>query len=385
MLSKWFAKRKADVIETSADGDVDVVFSTLSDFEDVEMSQMDDAEPYKVSDDLDFPEYPDEAMDKVPPEDTAGDDQNITSVASLEHRAAPLLGLALAALIPLGIYIALLNLPHLDQSFMLIRTYFFGVTGVSALVALTALIVGIVGSRLGNIQVILLSMAFTSLGVVFTLQGLATPGFILPENAAFEMVAPLSLFLTLAWFYLSSLSANVSVIRNLSRFQNILVPVWTGLIALMSALLFFQPGLARLLPFSTNPLKFFVALVVLELAIMTGWNYWCAYVYTRSFLQLTLAYSSVWLAVSAIIMSTGKPWHASWWMYHGLLLVSVISMIVGLLLDHDSRRLALALVGKSHRASVEPPKAVVTADVEFFNEESDADQDLEAFTTVQMR
>jgi HD-GYP domain-containing protein (c-di-GMP phosphodiesterase class II) len=284
--------------------------------------------------------------------------------ASLENKPASVLAPALATLLPLGIYVALLYLPTLDASHMLIHGHFNVVSAVSILAAVIAFIIGLAGAILRNIQVTLVSMAFISLGIVFGLHGLTTPGFILQKNAVVEVSAPLSIVLTLFWLYLSSLVSDHSFIRPLSKIHNLLTPLWTGLLVGLGTLFIYQPDLANVLPLHLNPLRFIAGFIALELAIMTGWNYWQSYGYTRSPLQIAIVYSAGWLAVSSIIMSTGTLWHTSWWLYHGLLLLSVSSMVVGLIRQYNrGASLALALVSKAHKDPVERLEAAISPGV----------------------
>ena len=352
MLRKWFAKRNVEVAETPQD-DVDLVFNTQSDFEDVEMSRVDTLG--SIEGQLDFSEY-----ETVEPEDN-----KVTLHSSpLENKPVSVLGPVLVTLVPLGIFIALLYLPQLDASHMLIHGHFNIVSAVALLSGVLAFIIGLAGAKLRNIQVTLVSLAFISLGIMFGVHGLATPGFILQKNAVVSIAAPLSIILTLFWLYLSSLSSGAPIVRQLAKFHNWLAPVWMSLLIGVSALFMYQPELANFIPLNKNPLRFIVGFIALELAIMAAWNYWRSYLYTRSPLQIAIVYSAGWLAVSAIIMTTGTLWHTSWWLYHGLLLLSVISMMVGLVNHYNrGRSLALAFIGKGHNDPVERLEAAISPGV----------------------
>lgn len=49
-------------------------------------------------------------------------------------------------------------------------------------------------------------------------------------------------------------------------------------------------------------------------------------------------YSAGWLIVSQIIMVTGEVWRISWWLYHFLLLASMIVMLWGLVKQYGANR-----------------------------------------------
>jgi HD-GYP domain-containing protein (c-di-GMP phosphodiesterase class II) len=351
MLPKWFGKRKA---ETAPHNDVESVFNTQSDFEDFEMSQVDILG--LIEEDSEVSE--DKSLD-------LGPDNKLTLHSSpLENKPVSVWGPVLATLIPLGAFVALIAAPSYDHNHMLMHLHFNVVSLVAFLAAGISVLVGVAGSRLRNIQVLLVAMAFISLGTIFGLHGVTTPGILMEKNQVVEMAAPLSILLTVIWLYLSSLPTSHALIRRLAKVQNYLIPAWTGLMMVVSGVLFYQPQLAELLPLHSNPLRFVVALVTLELTVMTAWNFWHSYSYTRAPLQLAIVYSSAWLAVSTIIMGTGKAWNTSWWLYHGLLLAAVMVMMVGLIVQYNrGRNLALALIGKGHKDPVGRLEAAISPGV----------------------
>ncbi len=362
MLRKWFNRRKVESAKDVSNDDVDLVFNTLSDFEDVNMSRVDSLDIKDHEEELDLSEYSETPEESEVIE--AAMPITLIQEASLENKPVSVFVPLVATLLPLGVYVALLYLPQLDVSHMIIHGHFNIVSTVSILAGALAFIIGLAGAKLRNIQVTLVSLAFMSLGIMFGVHGLATPGFILQKNAVVGIAAPLSIILTLFWLYLSSLSSGTPIIRQLAKVHNWLAPVWMSLLIGVSALFLYQPDLASFIPLNKNPLRFIAGFIALELAIMAVWNYWRSYLYTRSPLQIAIVYSAGWLAVSAIIMTTGTLWHTSWWLYHGLLLLSVISMIGGLVRHYNrGRSLALAFIGKGHKDPVERLEAAISPGV----------------------
>jgi HD-GYP domain-containing protein (c-di-GMP phosphodiesterase class II) len=361
MLRKWFGK-KVEVAETAPQDDVDVVFNTQSDFDDVSISKVDKLDIDDLDEKLDVSEY-DEDLDT---KESSEPKVSFTSVeeASLENKVVSPIGPALATIIPLAAYITLLQMPSYDHSHMLMRGHFYIVSVVSLIAAAIAFIVGLAGTKLRNIQITLVSLAFISLGILFGLHGLATPGFILEKNPVVGFSAPLSIIFTLFWFFLSSLGTSHPILTKLSKGFKWLVPVWTGFLLSLSILFMLQPQLASVVPLDQNPLQFIAGFVALELAVMAGWNYWQSYRYTRSPLQLAIVYSAGWLGVSSIIMSTGTLWHTSWWIYHGLLFFAVVVTMGGIIAQYNrGRSLALALVSRSHQNAVERMEAALSPGV----------------------
>ncbi|WP_245959414.1 HD-GYP domain-containing protein [Neobacillus piezotolerans] len=63
---------------------------------------------------------------------------------------------------------------------------------------------------------------------------------------------------------------------------------------------------------------------------MTIHRYFQSYRFTQFPLQLAIVYSSGWIMVSQMIMVRGLLWSLGWWIYHFLLLGSMVVMIIGL-------------------------------------------------------
>jgi putative nucleotidyltransferase with HDIG domain len=247
----------------------------------------------------------------------------------------PLAWIAAAVTAPLILYLYLrLNVGH-DHLYALPHGHFYVVSGAALLAAVAALVVGIAGSRLRHIHVTFLSMAFTSLALVFMLHGLATPGLLLPVTQVPGMAAQLSILLTAGWLYLSSCPSDDPIVRSLARWQQWLVPVWTMLLGLMITVFMRWPGTVLLLPIAISPLKWLATAAVLLLTALTARHYWTAYRYARFPLQVAILYSTGWLAGAQVIVVTSELFRASWWIYHFMLLAATIMMLYGLVRQYS--------------------------------------------------
>lgn len=253
----------------------------------------------------------------------------------LRHLVGPMVGI----LSPLFLYIGLKLYPGQDTHYHLHIEHFYVVSFVALLAAAVAIVVGISGSRLRNIQVIFLSMAFTSLAMVFALHGLSTPGVLLPvtPTPVPPIAAQLSVVLTAFWLWMSVLPSDHRFVARLSRVQHLLVPMWSALLALFVVGAMARPDLVTWMPLNIAPLKWVVAAFTTTLALRAAYCYWQSYRYSRFPLQIALVYGAGWLAVAQIIMSTGELWRASWWLYHFLLLGGIVGMVVGLLRQYGLR------------------------------------------------
>jgi HD-GYP domain-containing protein (c-di-GMP phosphodiesterase class II) len=271
----------------------------------------------------------------------------------------PLLGI----LAPLVLYLALLTLPHYDHHLHLVNLHFYVGTTVLALAAVVAVVMGVVGSRLRNVQVLLTSLAFVSLACVFLMHTLSTPGFILGVNRIVGVSVQLSITLTGLWLFASSLSSNNTFIKGLSRFHSLLLPSWTAGLVGVGLLVFASPELAALIPADSNPLKMLLGFVTLELFVFVAWRYWQSYSYTRAPFQLSLVYASGWLAVAQIIILTSTLWNASWWLYHILFVMAAASAVVGLVLHYGRKNIATSLLGLRNTTPLERLEAALSPGV----------------------
>jgi HD-GYP domain-containing protein (c-di-GMP phosphodiesterase class II) len=257
-------------------------------------------------------------------------------------RVRTLLGPAAAMLLPYLLYEYVSRNPALDLSFSLPKGHFYVVSTVAVLAAVVAVAVGIAGTRLRNVKVSFLSLAFVSLAVLFAVHGLSTPDFLLHETHLPRISAPLSLIFCTVWLYLSALPSDAPIVSWLSRYEKRLLPVWTAGILLISTVSMLHPSLIEYLPLNVRPFNYLVSIATMTLNAITMYRYFGSYLYSRFPLQIAIVYSCGLLIVSQWIMVTGTLWKISWWLYHFLLLAAVIVMVVGLLKQYAAKK---SLVG----------------------------------------
>lgn len=243
----------------------------------------------------------------------------------------PTLGIVL----PLVIYIYL-RINFAQDLLLQLPVHHFYIVSITSLIALiVSIIVGIIGARQRNLQVIYVSLAFISLAAFFSLHGLTTPGFILPDpHAVVGIAAQLSVFTMSFWLLISSLPTESRVSAWLAKRAKYLLPLWTPAIVIISALALSNPMLAELIPVTQKPLQYLVGGLTLLMASWAGFRYWQSYRYSKFPFQLAIAYVGGWIAVSQIIITTGTVFYLSWWIYHLLLLLSVLLTVLGLLIQY---------------------------------------------------
>lgn len=243
--------------------------------------------------------------------------------------------LGLSTSLPLLAYLYLRLNPELDRTLQAATGHFYIVSSAALLAGGVAVIIGVAGTRVRNIQVTFVTMAFISLALVFSLHGLATPGFILSRTAIPGVAAQLSVMLTAFWLWMSSRPSDHPWVRYLSDRQSWLVPLWVMLLVIGSVILFFNPGLIIFIPLNQSPLSWTAMAVTLLLNLFTFLPYWRSYLYSHFPLQAALLFSLGWLTGAQLIISTGELWKWSWWLYHYLFLAATIVMLVGLVRQYS--------------------------------------------------
>jgi putative nucleotidyltransferase with HDIG domain len=98
----------------------------------------------------------------------------------------------------------------------------------------------------------------------------------------------------------------------------------------VGTLLLLRPELVSFIPLTVEPVNWTVGGATIALLGMVMYRYYRSYLYSRFPLQLSIVYSAGLLIVCQLIMIQGELWRLSWWLYHFLLLFSMISMLAGL-------------------------------------------------------
>lgn len=244
--------------------------------------------------------------------------------------------LLIAVVLPLALYSSLLMFPMADHSLAVPTGHFYIVSAAALLAAVNAVMVGVAGARLRNIQVTFLCMAYASLALIFALHGLSTPGFLIGRSGIPGMAAQLSVLLTGFWLWLSSRPGDSPAVIWLAGRQRWLMPLWVGSLIAVGAVLMRFPQLATFIPLNQSPVSWAAMMITLGFLITAGYQYWRSYLYSRFPLQAAVVYSAGLLSVSQVIITTGTIWHLSWWLYHIFLLVATVLMFWGLVRQYST-------------------------------------------------
>lgn len=246
-------------------------------------------------------------------------------------------GPLLAVVLPLILFESLSKGLFTDPLLVMPRGHFYIVSIVAILSTIIAITVGVAGNRLRNIKITFLSLTFVSLAGMFSLHGLSTPHFILPETHLSPVAAQLSMLLATIWLWLSSLPSDHKIVESLSRKQSILLPVWITIMGVFGVVSMYHPHIMDFLPIDLKPINWIITTVTMVLNIFTITRYYQTYRFSRFPLQISIVYSAGWFILAQFIMVTGEHWKLSWWIYHFLLLASMIIMLFGLVKQYAAK------------------------------------------------
>lgn len=238
-------------------------------------------------------------------------------------------------LLPLVIYAGIQWTPY-DGLIRAPHEHFYVVSLVSVLAFGVAAAIGIAAIRIRNIKVSFLSLAYVSLAALFILHGLSTPGFLQHHSSIASQAAQFSVLIAAFWLWMCSISGDHKAVRWLTERQLWLLPVWCFILLLAGLLLWYNSEVVHQLKVKETPSKWFVTGIILALNGWTIYRNLQTYIVSKLPLQIAIAYSAGWMFIAQLIMVTGEMWRPSWWMYHFLLLASVIVMVAGIIREHLS-------------------------------------------------
>lgn len=246
-------------------------------------------------------------------------------------------GPIVAMILPLILFLCLRFGLLTDPYFMDPEGHFYMVSAIASLSTIIAIAVGIAGKRLRNIKVSFLALSFISLALMFLLHGLSTPHLLLHETDLTGVAAQLSMLLATIWLWLSSLPSDNKLVEFLSGWHKLLLPVWILLLSIVVIISMFFPHITHIVPLDVESFNLAIIFFTLLLNLITMFRYYQTYRFSRFPLQLAIVYVAGWFMLSQIIMVMGEIWRLSWWIYHYLLLASMIVMLIGLIKQYATK------------------------------------------------
>lgn len=274
----------------------------------------------------------------------------------------PLLAVAVAA--PLALFGYLLANPAADLDLKSPVEHFVITTNVSVLSFFAAILVARAALQLGQYRTLLVALGFGSIGGIFVVHGLATPGILLradPDDAlaVVALSAQLALLVPAILFAIRYTGA-VGPLMRLVPARSLVLLVVGGLLS-YAAIALLRPALIgtvmrAVLPSSTGGLGGYAGnatnnglgtadsiilipgVATIALLTFSAIRQGREFLRSRLPLQGALVAAYLLLAQTQISMTLGQLWSLAWWEYHGLMLAAVITALVALFVELDRRR-----------------------------------------------
>ena len=239
----------------------------------------------------------------------------------------------LAALLPLVGFVSLLLRSHLDPTWNNHRVHFVVFLAIGGAVVALAYAAGEAADRRGDARVFLLSVAFFATGGFVALHAVGTPGILLSQDLSGFKVAISAGLLVSAGFMAASafvdaepaLPAMVMRRRRLIRLAVVVViaawAVWT---------LAKWPPLARTSSEgATGSLLAIGAALGAVVYGISALRYWVEFRDDMALLPASVIACCVLLSEAMIgVAITGeRNWHASWWEWHGLIVIAFLVIL----------------------------------------------------------
>jgi putative nucleotidyltransferase with HDIG domain len=283
---------------------------------------------------------------------------------------------ALVLAAPLAAFFVMTNFPGMDPAVMAPTQHFW-------IVSLTSFLAGVIGAgfmisvgSLRSTRSVFLALGFVAVAVIFAMHGLGTPGFIVPVGEkpyAVIVSAGLSEVVGAVFIALSVMPA---------RWLPGRVETWApaasvvGLLALGAyvAVTLVNPEFWAILPESPT-WDTFLAFGTIGLLSFAMWRYWTAWRLTRMPAQFAMVAALALLAESQVSMYYGTLWHASWWLYHGLMLVAFLTLVAGWAVEAKRARSlvlfsrALTLREELGRVDLAKPETLVRLEAAMANKD----------------
>lgn len=265
-------------------------------------------------------------------------------------RVRPLLILGALTLVPLLIVLLKLFAGHPLPEWSV--QHFYIVSAASLLATVVAAILAVTTAQIGLYRVLLVCLGFTSMGGIFAVHGLLTPGMIVPDNledAAYRAVG-LSAFFSIAVpavFFAASFMPGMAWLETRLPFW----PAgWLVLVTFVAVGIYGGIAILNMNVLSTSSLSsppYSTVFVIGSIALLFFAAFRQVALYRTAGLasQADLAFAFVLLADAAACMALFTVWTPGWWLYHLLMLTAVCFALRALLLER--------LHGESFKSAVE--------------------------------
>lgn len=267
----------------------------------------------------------------------------------MRSRRFVLLQLGLAMIVPVIIYF-LMN-RQLDGKEIVMHSSLMYMVGFEALLAFVIfLVMSIVAHQLRNIKILFVSLAYISIGTMLVFHGYALSRAELAASGQQSIYAQLALLMGSFWLWLSSLSADHRLVRWLGKHHKALLPVWSLLMVVGGLLDNLLIGDVVHEVLRSESIIKLVTIFILLLNTWTVYRHLITYMASRFSIQLAIVYNTGWTNTAQVILFATAVNMLGWWMYHSLLLMSMIVMMCAIVVEYRHTDSLATLARRMYRA-----------------------------------
>ena len=216
--------------------------------------------------------------------------------------------------------------------------HFYIVSTTAFIATLLAILMAVAAGQVRDARVFFLALSFMGIAGFFFVHALTTPGVLIPDfNPWVGFSSKLSLFSGAFFLLLSAVDARSRLHEVVVRHQSRVLSLFIVLLVLYAAVAV-GSSLAGPEPVTTHLFNFLSSTVVTRIVAaatlgmfvyVVGRYIWLYRIYHTPLITGMLI-SSILLLQAAVSMELAPLWHASWWLYHVLMLAAFVMSVVAL-------------------------------------------------------
>jgi HD-GYP domain-containing protein (c-di-GMP phosphodiesterase class II) len=236
----------------------------------------------------------------------------------------------LALAVPPALFALFMSVPSIDEMWGT-SLFHFRVVSAASLLAASACFVLIASARsIRETRIMFLALSFFSLGLIFAVHGLTTPGHLFDHPTAAIVRSPWLATLVASGFAALSVG-NIPwlVERSRLRIPEVAFAICSGAVVVYFVVSLAYPNWLKGFPTEDEWFQHLLTGVTIGLLSYAAFRYTQSYMLTRLTSQLAVIVALVFLAEAQVSMDFGRYLQYSWWIYHALFLAAFVTVLGG--------------------------------------------------------
>lgn len=208
--------------------------------------------------------------------------------------------------------------------------HFWATSGACLLAAATCTVLVISARSIRETRILFLALSFFSLGMIFAVHGLTTPGILYDGFHTTLQRSPWVSTLAAGFFaFLSVVSIPKFMERSRLRIPEATFAICSGLVLVYFFTSLAWPNWAEGFPTQDEWFQHTLTAVTVTFLVFAAWRYIQSYQFARLPGQLAVAVGLLFLAEAQLSLDFGRVYQYSWWEYHGLFLAAFLAVLGG--------------------------------------------------------